>query len=252
MALCLADSLITCKGSDPLDQMKRYLRWYKEGYFSCREQSFGIGYTVRGALERFASSGEAFSGPSSPDTAGDGSLMRLAPVPMYFAATPEIAIEESARSSMTTHQAPEAVDACRYFCGLVVGALTGEKKDALLSDRYSPTGGWKQGTLRGRIDDVASGSFKLKGPPDILGGGYVVECLEAVLWAFQNSDSFEEGMLLAVNLFYDADTTGAVYGQLAGAYYGFESIPSSWSSKVAMSQRIVLMADQLYELSGLP
>jgi ADP-ribosylglycohydrolase len=250
MALCLADSLIACKGFDPLDQMKRYLRWYREGYLSCRDRAFGIGNTVRGALERFAVTGEAFSGPSSPDSAGDGSLMRLAPVPMYFAATPATAIEESGRSSMTTHQAPEAVDACKYFAGLIVGALKGEKKDVLVSDRYSPIGGWKRGTLRGRVDQVASGSFKMRGPPDIRGTGYVVECLEAALWAFHNSASFKEGALLAVNLCDDADTTGAVYGQLAGAHYGYDSIPSEWSSTVAMSQRIVSMANQLHRLSG--
>ena len=75
------------------------------------------------------------------------------------------------------------------------------------------------------IAEVASGSFKVKNPPEIRGTGYVVRSLEAALWAFARSSSFEEGCLLAVNLGDDADTTGAVYGQIAGAYYGESGIP---------------------------
>jgi len=80
---------------------------------------------------------------------------------------------------------------------------------------------------------IAAGSFLTQNPPEIRGSGYVVECLEAALWAFARSTSFEHGALLAVNLGDDADTTGAVYGQLAGAYYGVEGIPERWRRRLA-------------------
>ena len=79
-----------------------------------------------------------------------------------------------------------------------------------------------------KIAAIADGSFKDKEPPEIKGKGYVVDALEAALWAFHKSQDFREGALLAVNLGDDADTTGAIYGQIAGAYYGAEAIPAEW------------------------
>ena len=105
--------------------------------------------------------------------------------------------------------------------GLIVGVMTSHSKEQILSCRYYPVSGcWDAHELAPEIDEIACGSFKHKNPPKIVGSGYVVKSLEAALWAFYNSDNFEEGTLMAVNLGDDADTTGAVYGQIAGAYYG--------------------------------
>ena len=133
MALCLAASLIERDRFDPTDQMERYVRWRDEGYMSSTGACFDIGYTVHGALSRFVETGEPFAGSADPYSAGNGSLMRLAPVPMYFAYDATEAISKSADSSRTTHAAEEAVDACRYFGGLLVGALNAADKETLLS-----------------------------------------------------------------------------------------------------------------------
>jgi ADP-ribosylglycohydrolase len=167
---------------------------------------------------------------------------------MYYAHNPEEAIEKSGESSRTTHGAQSAVDACRYFAGLLVGALNGEQKTDILSSRYSPLPGyWDGHALDPSIIEIANGSFKVKQPPDIRGSGYVVKTLEAALWAFYHSDSFEEGCLLAVNLGEDADTTGAIFGQLAGAFYGRQGIPSSWLSRLAEREMIESFAEKLYQ-----
>ncbi len=245
MALCLAESLIE-KGFDPADQMQRYLRWYREGYMSCTGICFDIGNTVATALRRFEQSGHPCSGGSDPRSAGNGSLMRLAPIPLAYADHPRLAIERAADMSRTTHAAQEAIDACRYYAGLIVGALRGEPKETLLAARYAPLEGlWRANPLAPAIDDVASGSFKRKQPPEICGTGYVVRSLEAALWAFHNSDRFEQGALLAVNLGHDADTTGAIYGQLAGAYYGADAIPQRWRERIAKRELIERLAEEL-------
>ncbi|HHV61428.1 MAG TPA: ADP-ribosylglycohydrolase family protein [Firmicutes bacterium] len=250
MALCLANSLIACEGFNPVDQLERYLRWYRKGYLSTTGYCFDIGSTVRGALLRFEKTHDPYCGPTDPFTAGNGSIMRLAPVPMFYALSHREAIEKAGESSRTTHQVPAAIDACRYFGGLLVGALNRESKDRLLSEHYSPISGlWENKPLVPEVDKVASGSFKRRKPPRIRGTGYVVESLEAALWAFYNSDSFEEGCLLAVNLGNDADTTSAVYGQLAGAFYGEQGIPEAWRLKIAHRDLIVTMAEQLFALS---
>ena len=126
MALCLADSLIERKGFNPVDQLERYLRWYREGYLSSTGDCFDIGGTVSSALARFEKTHEPYCGSTDPHSAGNGSIMRLAPVPLFYANEPEEAIEKSGESSRTTHGAPTAVDACRYLGGLIVGAVNGK------------------------------------------------------------------------------------------------------------------------------
>ncbi len=197
MALCLVESL-TERGFDPADQLERYLRWFREGHLSSIGECFGTGNTTRKAILRFEETHEPYCGPTDPETAGNGSIMRLAPVPLFLAGRPKEAIERSAESSRTTHGAENAVDGCRYLGALLVGAANGVGKEELLSERYSPVPRyWEERPLAPEVDEVAAGSFKRKEPPEIEGSGYVARSLEAALWAFYGSDSFEEGCLLA-------------------------------------------------------
>lgn len=252
LALCLAESLVECRGFDPEDQMRRYVKWWRAGYLSSTGTCFDIGGTTSQSLQRFEKTGEPFSGSTSLHAAGNGSIMRLCPVPMFYARDPAEAITRAAESSRTTHAAATCVDACRYMAGLIVGALHGESKDQLLSPRYAPVPKfWQERPLVSEIDDIALGSFKEKQPPEIKGSGYVASTLEAALWAFHHSHSFREGCLKVVNLGDDADTTGAVYGQIAGAYYGETGIPPEWCSKLTMADVIVSLAEQLCR-SGSP
>jgi len=245
MALCLAESLIECQGMNLSDQLTRYIRWFRHGHLSSTGACFDIGNTVHTALVNFEETGNPLSGSTDPCSAGNGSIMRLAPVPMFFAQRNEAAIQNSGLSSKTTHGTRAAVDASRYFGGLITGALNGVSKDELLSEHYYTA----SGSLVEEIEQIAQGSFKVKVPPEIKGAGYVVRSLEAALWAFFHSATFESGCLMAVNLGDDADTTGAVYGQLAGAYYGESGIPGSWRSKLALIDLIRAYADQIYSLS---
>ena len=250
LALCLAESLIECRHFDPMDQLTRYCRWYREGYLSSTGVAFDIGNTTRTALDRFLRTREPYPGLADLQAAGNGSLMRLAPIPLFLCGDPRQAIESAGLSSRTTHGATEAVDACRYFGGLLVGTLQGRRKEEFLADSFCPVPGlWEREPLAPRIAEVAAGSFVRKNPPDILASGYVVKTLEAALWAFHRSASFEEGALLAVNLGNDADTVGAVYGQLAGAYYGAKAIPKYWRDALFRREQIELFADELLLLS---
>jgi ADP-ribosyl-[dinitrogen reductase] hydrolase len=251
MALCLAESLTEKRGFDPIDQLERYTRWARHGHLSSNGRVFDVGGTVRDALGRFWTTRQPYCGSSDPETAGNGSLMRLAPVPLFYARSHHEAIDRSGESSRTTHGARTAIDACRYMGALIVGAVNGASKEELLTSHYSPVEGyWQQCPLVDEIDEIAAGSYKHKDPPEIEGTGYVVKSLEAALWAFCQSDSFRNGCLLAVNLGDDADTTGAVFGQLAGAYYGEDSIPQSWRDKLAKKRLIESFADQLFALSA--
>lgn len=248
MALCLAESLLERRGIDPVDQLQRYVRWWQHGHWSSTGECFDIGNATREALAKFVLTGQPCCGSTDPRRAGNGSIMRLAAVPMFFAREPARAISAAAESSRTTHAAPNAIHACRYLGGLIVGALRGAAKDELLSPNYAPPGvSWQDEPLSPEIAEVAAGSFRSRQPPQIKGSGYVVRSLEAALWALHRAKTFEEGCLLAVNLGDDADTTAAVYGQLAGALWGEGGIPEHWLSRLAMREEITQLANRLYE-----
>lgn len=229
LALCLAESLIECQGFDPHDQMTRYLSWFQKGHLSITGRCFDIGITTRQALDQFKKTGNPWCGQTNARSVSNESLMRLAPVPLFFRNTPEQAIYLSGESSRTTHAVLSVVDACRYAGAIIVGASRGVPKEDLIAPHYSPVAGyWDTHPLCTEIDLVASGSFLEREPPEIRGSGHVVRALEAALWAFAKGKSFRESVLFAVNLGDDADTTGAICGQICGAYYGLDKIPKTW------------------------
>lgn len=171
---------------------------------------------------------------SDTEAAGNGSLMRLAPVPLFFYRDPVKAVEYSGISGVITHGDKRAKDACRYYGALIVAALMKESKDKLLAnDFYEVHRSWfGDEELCKDILSIAHGSYKKPGGYEegIRGGGYVVHALQAALWAFfYDQNDFEFGAKNAVNLGDDTDTTAAIYGQLAGACYGYKKLPEKWT-----------------------
>lgn len=240
MGLCLATSLVACQGFDARDQMLRYVRWRDEGYLSSTGQCFDIGRTTNVALSNFKRSGDPYSGSVDAKSAGNGCIMRLAPVPMFFHPDRDAAIEMCGESSRTTHGASECIDASRLFGAMLFSALDGvrSKDDILL-------GHGLDGLSSHGLRAIAAGEYLDKSEDQIFGTGYVVPSLEAALWCFYRAESFREAVLLATNLGQDADTTAAICGQLAGAFYGESGIPEGWRKKLALRDEICSLADQL-------
>ncbi len=239
MALCLATSLVERRGFDPEDQMLRYVRWAEEGYLSSTKVCFDIGETVRVALERFRRTGDPFSGSKDPRSAGNGSIMRLAPIPMFYFPHIDVAEHFAAESSKTTHGAEECVDACRLLARVLIRALSGKPKEEVV------LGDMEQFSGSAKIVAIARGDYLKKSEAEIMGTGYVVQSLEAALWCFMKTGTFREAVLKAANLGGDADTTAAVCGQVAGAFYGESGIPRGWLKKLVMNKEISELADRL-------
>ena len=249
MALCLAHSLYDKYNFDPKHQMELYTLWWKEGFLSSNGHCFDIGNTVRDALERFSNTGVPYSGSDDEYSAGNGALMRLAPVVMYYASNHDKAIEMAGLSSKTTHGNVQSVDACRYYSALILGAFKGDSKETILADMYSPQGNyWTFFPLCDQIKRIADGSYKNKTRDMIESSGYVVHSMEAALWAFYHTSTFEEGLIKAVNLGGDADTIGAIYGQLAGAYYGEYAIPFKFISPLSNFHYFYFFAEEFVML----
>lgn len=240
MALCLAVSLLESKGFNPEDQMQRYRRWQYQGYLSSTGECFDIGGTVSEALNKFTETGEPNSGSTANDSAGNGSLMRLAPVVEFYYPNKDKVLQYARESSRTTHGAAECLDACRIFAELLFRAIGGADKSNIL-DVVQVDHGSSAYTKR-----IANMEFKGLRRDQIKGSGYVMESLEAALWCFYKTDSFKEAVLLAANLGDDADTTAAICGQIAGAHYGASGIPKAWVDKLVMKKDIVTISEKLF------
>lgn len=260
MALCLASSLIIHGGFNPYDQLVRYKWWYQRGFLSSTGNCFDIGGTTRTALEEFARRqnnlkrslrnytddqidrlpyDEVKRIDSSvidcglPNKYGNGPLMRLAAIPLFYFRNPQFAVDLAGESARITHAHPIAIDSCRYFAALIVAAIKGATKKDLLDERfYENHQSWfGSRQIHEEVLRIAHGSYKKRGGYDdgIRGHGSIDKTLEAALWAFwSDGDSFKTGACNVVNLGDDTDTTAAVYGQLAGAHYGYEKLPQDW------------------------
>ncbi len=245
MALCLADSLLDKGGHDAQDQIERYLRWREDGENSVKGYCFDIGNTVSSAINRYLDIGDPNAGIEESYTAGNGSLMRLAPAVIFFSTVKGVSKKTlfamAEASSIVTHAEPRAIQGCQIMAYLMDEVFHGERdKTALLS------------SLKSEFTDVhedffalVSGAFVSKSRDEINGTGFVVDALEAALWCFVHSDNFAEGALLAANLGDDADTTAAIYGQLAGAFYSLEGLPPEWLAKLAWREKIEAYGEQL-------
>ncbi len=240
MALCLAASLVHCGGFDARDQMDRYCDWSSNGYMSSNGECFDIGLTVSDALRRYRETGDPYSGSTHPQAAGNGSLMRLAPVVLFYDPHRDDAVRYAGESSRTTHGAAEAIEACRIFAQVLLAAIDGAARDEVL-------GAAEATATSDRLDAITAGAYRGAPEDRIRGSGYVVDALEAALWCFERTESFRDAILAAANLGDDADTTAAICGQIAGAFYGAGSIPHGWSRRVVMRDEIVTLADSLFE-----
>jgi ADP-ribosyl-[dinitrogen reductase] hydrolase len=242
MALCLATSLIEVGGFDAKDQMDRYIRWRDTGYLSSNGVCFDIGNTISRALHNYERTGDPYSGPTDLRSAGNGSIMRLAPVVMFYYPNRQLALKYCRESSKTTHGTTECLDACTVLGDILFRALDDAPKNEVLFNTGMNLVESKS------IQSIASGTYRGKDEGLIKGTGYVVKSLEAALWCFWATDSFDQAVIKAANWGDDADTTAAVCGQLAGAFYGQSGIPTHWLKTLVMRKEISSIAKKLYEI----
>ena len=243
MALCLAESILATGTLDLADNLRRYVHWRDDGHLSSTGRCFDIGLTTRQQLDRFKATGIAVDPSPDPESASNGSLMRLAPVPITWHRDVATAAERSGESSRSTHAAPRPVDCCRLM-GAMVAALIGGTS---ASDVFAPPF-WRWGPLDPEVAAIAQGSYRAKAPPAIRGTGFCIDALEAALWAVVGAADYRDAVLRAANLGDDADTTAAIAGQLAGARWGVDAIPSSWRAMLTMGDQMTATADALFDL----
>jgi len=238
LALALADSLLVGEGLDEADLLRRFVEWQEVGTYSCTGRCFDIGTTTSQGLRRWRQTGSLVAG-ANDSAAGNGSLMRLAPVAVRFWRDRAKLRDIAARQSRTTHGAHEAVDACVAYAEVLADAIEGRPVNEVLRVRTEP--------YAGRIAGIVAGSWRGKRRDQVKASGYVAHSLEASLWSVGRTGSFKDAVLLAANLGEDADTTAAIAGQLAGALHGMDGVPEAWRARVAWSARITTFAHALFD-----
>jgi ADP-ribosyl-[dinitrogen reductase] hydrolase len=234
MALALADTLLEHPDIDATALMERFVAWHEHGRYSCTGTCFDIGIATSEALERFRRSGDPLAGSPDPSKAGNGALMRLAPVAIRHWSDRTRLLKAARTQTLTTHGAKDCIEASEIFAEILAEVIAGRPLPEVLE---GPAAARIAGDWRGAHRDVIRGS------------GYVVHSLRAAVWAVARTTNFRSAVLLAANLGEDADTTAAIAGQLAGAVYGLSGIPAPWLERLAWKDRIAGMADGLFDAS---
>ena len=222
MAFCVAESFVRLGGAyDLADIGRNFVRWFDEGFWSSLPYAFDIGNATASALIRVRRDGSLANG--TEETQGNGSIMRLAPSYIMSRGRGEEGVRLRQQISDLTHRSA------------VVRAVV-DKMSAILDEH-----------VEGRRTAIRS---RYRTRDEVDNSGWAVSTLEAALWAFETTGSFEDGLIAAVNLGGDADTIGAVYGQLGGGYYGFTAIPERWLDAVKEREKIDCLIDALVSLSA--
>ncbi|MEG3127632.1 ADP-ribosylarginine hydrolase Tri1 [Pantoea cypripedii] len=241
MALCLAETYLFKNRLDLTDFRNRLVNWYRYGVNSVNGICFDIGNTTRYALEQFLQQGDDWFGNVDPETAGNASIIRLSPSVIFQRHSLIHALYDAEQQGRATHGAVESGDCSRLLGLILYWLLNGADKQQALSAHVCP--------FNARTALINAGEYKHKDRNQIRSSGYVIDTLEAALWAVWHTDNFRDAILLATNLADDADSVAATAGQIAGALYGYSSIPEEWRKKLAEEQRIAKMAENLFILA---
>ena len=253
MALCLADSLLEKGGYDSYDVMERYAKWMNEGYRTYDSRpADDVGNQTRRAIEEFLKEPEVCLENMRTEAAGNGAIMRLAPVVLAGKNIKDI-VKMAELSCLETHNSVAAGAVTEMFATCLYLALQGNSKSKILDgcDKFISSQEYKYFAEETKEDILAQiqdkDGYLLR---DL--GGYIVDAFAISLWGLIHFENFRDGMLAVIRLGGDTDTNGAIYGQLAGAYYGYSKIPKEWREEVMLATELVEIADKLAKLNKCP
>ena len=285
MALCIADSLLANNGYDSYDIMRRFKEWSEEGYRTYDgKPACDVGMQTARAIEDFEHD-PVISENDTTESAGNGAIMRLAPVVIAntlpnkkyptledafkegkLVADPEgddgeyIDLEDikptldmAVLSCRETHNSIAAEATTAFFATALYCALHGLHKHniACYFERWVRNAEYSDFCFE-NVSNITAQIFKKDDLGLINLGGYIVDAFTIALWGLLNFDNFKDGMMAVIRLGGDTDTNAACYGQLAGAYYGYNAIPEEWRKEVYLADELVEIADNLLEMPECP
>lgn len=247
MMLCLAHSLIADRQLNPADLLHRFWDWATNNEHCSQARAFGFGQNTLRSLSRYHRTGQTIASSNGRSSDGNGTIMRLAPIPIVHNQHLNEARRLSRIQSYATHASDKAADCAEALGCLLVHLFNGETFESACNTLVDYSENWTP-----EVAALALGDWKDKHRDDISSQGYVVHTLEASLWSVYTTDSFQAALIKAVNLGHDADTVGAVTGQIAGALYGLEAIPARWKNVLLRPEHLQDTVDLLLTVSDSP
>ena len=234
MAVCLAESLIHDPKLDLDDLLSRFHRWRDQGENAVGGRCFDIGHTTTNGISAWYYHQTVVNNTEDHDS-GNGGIMRLAPAAIVGCQDAVVAKDLAVRSSATTHASEQCIAGAEFLAEYLVNLYAGQDV--------------RPAATHASIEHIATVDYTQVDREYIKSTGYVIHTLEAAVWAVANTNTFKDAVLLAVNLGDDADTVGAVTGQIAGAKYGLSSIPEGWLNKLYERDRLIELATKLHGIS---
>ena len=286
MALCIADSLLANKGYDSYDIMRRFKFWSEEGYRTYDgKPAVDVGAQTARAIEDFTREPIVWADTAKTESAGNGAIMRLAPIVIAntfpdkkyptlqdgfkkgklvidpedddgeFIDLKDITptLEMAILSCRETHNSIASEATTALFATMLYCALHGLSKNniATYCSRWMRGEEYDQFWLDS-MDELVGRALE-KGEDKFCNlGGYIVDAFAIALWGLIHFDNFKDGMMAVIRLGGDTDTNAACYGQLAGAYYGYKTIPEKWRKEVYLADELVEIADKLLAMPKCP
>ena len=236
--LALMVSLHEQKGFVAEDFRDKLFLWLFDGLYTTRGKQIGAGKLTMKSLFHHRAKKTLISPFNLDKHSGNGSVMRLAPIPVFYHQQGlDIVLQKSAESSMVTHSSELCQQSCKYLGGVIHQLLSGSRKDHLFHSVKELTNDFDK-----EFDKLRRLNIK---ELDVTNSGYCVSSLEAAMYAFLSTNSFLDGLVKVVNNGKDSDTVGAIYGQIAGAFYGYNQIPQELVSGLMKNNEIEVLIDNL-------
>ena len=230
LSLCAMESLAESheyNDFNPYGVMEKFCKWYYKGYLSCTGRCFDIGIATKKAIVRFNNTRKIFGVNEEEPASGNGSLMRIAPFSIFFMKSNnfDIIIEKASR---LTHGSKMAIDTCKVFSYYLKAIMDGVPKSEIEKPYFKTMDSiWEKREIHDKVMAIIGGGWR-NGVSMYNVTPFCIDTLCVVLYEFFTKDSFEDGMISIINRGGDTDTLGAIYGNLAGCYYGIENIPKRW------------------------
>ena len=230
MSLCIARAIRDSGGWNLAAIAHQFSRWMKS-------RPVDIGATCARGIRGFMHEGTLEVPPNEWD-AGNGGVMRMVPVALVTLGDDARLASWAVQQAHLTHNHPLSDAACITVGRMVQGAMTGASREA----------------LQAMADDLVGRHAKFRYRPyPGNSSAYVVDTLQTVLHYFFSTHSLEDCLVGVVNQGGDADTTGAISGMIAGAFYGLENLPRRWVKRLdsAVREEVIALADDLTQRSPL-
>ena len=248
MEIATIDSFIQKKYFDYKDIMDKWVKWISKSEYTPTGVAFDIGRTCLKAIKKYCNGTAPLQcGSTSINENGNGSLMRILPVALYAYSKKldDTSIHKLTNEvSSLTHAHEVSRLGCYIYVQFIINLLKGKtKQEAYKHIQDLDYRSFRMDSIH-HYARILNEQIEFQILDNIKSTGYIVDTLVSAMWIFMNAQHYKEAIIASTNIGGDTDTIGAIVGSMAGIYYGFEDIPSSWLDKLQRKDYLMELVDR--------